>query len=81
MQQCMLAVYCFEWKLKASTGKLIGQSFCRIANGVAAFQNAVFAEQNDILSIVVLQVAFDIASLAAFEVIVQHFNRRTRSHS
>jgi hypothetical protein len=29
----------------------------------------------------VLQVAFDIASLAAFEVIVQHFNRRTRSHS
>ncbi len=37
MQQGVLAVHCFDRILKASTGKLIGQSFRRIANGVAAF--------------------------------------------
>ena len=37
MQQGVLAVHCFDRILKASTGNLMGQSFRRIANGVAAF--------------------------------------------
>ena len=70
MQQRVVAVYCFKWKSKASTGKLIGQRFGRCANCVATFQNAFFEEQDDVLRIVMCQVAVDIASLAAFEVIV-----------
>ena len=81
MQQGVLAVYCFERKSKARIGKLISQRFGRCANCVATFQNAVFAEQHDVLSIIMFQVSFDVASLAAFEMIVEHFNRRTRSHS
>ncbi len=50
MQQGVLAVHCFDRILKASTGKLIGQSFRRIANSVAAFQSAVFAQQNDVFA-------------------------------
>ena len=75
MQQGMRAVYCFEWKPKANIGKLIGQRFGRRANCVATFQNAVFAEQNDVFSIVVLQVALDVASVAAFKMIFEHFIR------
>ena len=81
MQQGVLAVHCFERKLEASIGQLIGQGFCRIANRVATFENAVFAQQDDVVSIVVLQVAFDVAALAAFKMVFKHFNRRTRSHS
>ena len=62
MQQGVLAVHCFDRILKASTGKLIGQSFRRIANSVAAFQSAVFPQQSDVFSIV-LQAVFDVASL------------------
>jgi hypothetical protein len=40
----------------------------------------VFAQQSDIFSLVVLQVAFDVASLPAFEMIFEHFDRLTRSH-
>jgi hypothetical protein len=40
----------------------------------------VFAQQNDVFRIVLLQVALDVASLPAFEMIFEHFDRRTRSH-
>ena len=81
MQQRVLAGYCLERKTKASTGKLIHQSLCRITNGVSTSQNTMFAEQEDVLSIVMFQVAFDVASLATFEVIFEHLSRRTRFHS
>ena len=75
MQQGVLAVYCFEGKTKASIGQLISERFGRIANGVATAQDAMFTEQHDGVSIVVLQVAFDVASPPAFEMIFEHFNR------
>ena len=37
--------------------------------------NTVFAEQYDIVCIVVLQVAGDIASATAFQMVLEHFNR------
>ena len=81
MQQRVLAVYRFEWKSKASIGKLIGQRFGRCPNRVAAAQNAMFAKQNDVWRIVVLQIAFDVASLAACKVIFKHFNCCARCRS
>jgi hypothetical protein len=80
MEEGVLAVDHFDSEFEASLGKLIGQSFRRIANGVATSQNTVFGEQNDVLGVVMFQVAFNVASLAAFEVIVEHFNRRTHCH-
>jgi hypothetical protein len=46
---------------------------------IAPLQNAVLAAQNDILCIVVLQIAVDIASLAPLEMIFEDLNRRTDS--
>ena len=68
----MLAIDYFERKSKTGVGKLISQRFGRFANCIPTAQNAVFAEQNNVLSIVVLQVAFDIASHAPFEMIFKH---------
>ena len=65
--QCSKAcspLYCFERKSKTSTWKLMRQSFRRIANGITPLQNAVFAEQDHILCIVVFQIAVDVTSLA-----------------
>jgi len=42
-------------------------------------QNAVFADQNDVFCIVVLQVALDITSLAPFEMIFEDLNRCTHA--
>lgn len=75
MQQRVVAVYCFKLKSKAGTGKLIGQRFSRFSNCVAIFRNPFFAEQDDVLSIVMFQVAVDVASVAALERILEHFNR------
>jgi hypothetical protein len=46
---------------------------------IAPLQNAVLAAQNDILCIVVLQIAVDIASLAPLEMIFEDLNRCTDS--
>ena len=52
---------------KTGVGKLLRQGFRRIANGGVTFQNAMFAEQDD--------VAFNIALAPACQMIVEHFNR------
>jgi hypothetical protein len=72
MKQGVLAGYYFERKSETSIGKLISQCLGGFANGLATAQNAMFAEQNDVLSIIPLQVAFDVAAHAAFEMIFKH---------
>jgi hypothetical protein len=62
-------------EIESEHRKLIGQRFGRCANCVATFQNAFFAEQDDVLSILMFQVAVDVASLAALKMILEHFNR------
>jgi len=74
MQQDVLTIYLFQSVLIASVGKLIGQSFRRIANGGVTFQSAVFAEQYDVACIIGLQVAVDVASAAAFQMVLEHFD-------
>jgi len=75
MQQGVLAVYCFNWKSEGSIGKLISKRFGRYANLTATFQNTVFAEQDDVWSIIMLKVPFDVASLAPFQMIFEHLDR------
>jgi hypothetical protein len=65
MQQGMFAVYYLEWIFEIGVGKLISQGFRRIANGAVTFQNAVFAEQDDVAGVVVLQITLDIALVPA----------------
>ena len=52
-----------------------------MTNSVAALQNTAFTQQNDFRGIVVLEIAFDVASLSTLEMIIKHFSRRTLYHS
>ena len=81
MQQGVLSFNCFKWKTKPGIRELVRQGFSRCANRIATFQNAMFAEHNYVLGIVMLQVAVDVAALAPPKVIFEHFNRRARTHS
>jgi len=81
MQQGVLTVYHFKWEPEGSIGKLIGQCSSRSTDGVAAGQSSMLAEQNDVLSIVVFQIAIDVASFTTFEMIFKHFQRRADFHS
>ena len=81
MQQRVLPLNLFQWKLIAGVGKLVDEGLCRIANSDVSFKSAMFTKQHDIVCIVALQVAIDIAPATTFQMVLEDFNGGTRRHS
>src|SRR3954469_23605693 len=76
VEESVLARDRFHWIFEASGRKLIHQRFREAVNAIATFQCAVFAEQHDLLSIVMFQVTL----LAPPKMLSEHLGSGTRRH-